>query len=191
MSVIQAIQRGIDLGAMLFHSGYRDDDHQLAWLWCLAALAPDGIAVECGVYKGGSLVVWADARKGRGPIVAVDNWQGYGPELREAFQANVDGIEVELLEMASWEAAGLLGEVAFCFIDAGHDEDRFPHDLRAWPDRIKPGGILAFHDYGTFPVDIGNPNVVVKEYVDEWQAKAQWVPLGRIGSLIAFRRPTE
>ncbi len=156
-------------------------DWQLAWLWCLAQIAPDGIAVECGVAHGGSLACWAAARVGRGPIVGVD------VKFRQGVRERLDayGYGITYLEMPSWDGANKVKQsVAFAFIDSDHSEAGVPRDIAVWPDKIAPGGILAFHDY-----DVWKPVVVVKKYVDEWQARARWHPLGQIGALIAFRRP--
>ena len=177
-----AMERGKTCAAMIYDLGRPDvADWQLAWLWCLALIAPDGPAVECGVAHGGSVACWAAAReKKQGPVIAVDlkfragcreRWAGYG-------------YQIQSLEMASWDApARIQGQVAFCFIDAEHGEG-FAKDIAAWPAKMLPGGILAIHDY-----DVWKPGVVVKKYVDAWQAKAQWQFLGQVGALIAFRRP--
>jgi predicted O-methyltransferase YrrM len=177
-----AMERGRACNAQIYDLGRPDvADWQLAWIWCLAQVAPDGPAVECGVAHGGSVACWAAAREGRGPIYAVDlkfragcreRWVGYGYQIAS-------------LELASWDApAKIAGQVAFAFIDAEHGESGFPKDIAIWPSKMAPGGVLAFHDYGVW-----KPNVVVKEYVDRWQAQAKWEYLGLIGALIAFRRP--
>lgn len=178
----EAMQRGRDCAAMIYDLDRHEvADWQLAWLWCLAQIAPDGIAVECGVAHGGSLATWAAAREGRGPIIAVDGKFRAG--CRERWTAY--GYQVQYLEMQSWDAPPrIAGQVAFCFIDADHGEEGFPKDLAVWPGKIRPGGILALHDY-----DVWKPTVVVKRYTDMWQARERWERIGCIGSLIAFRKP--
>src|SRR3990167_4704461 len=103
-----AVDRGIKAKAMLYDRN-RKDDTQLHWLYDLAAKAPDGIAVECGVYLGGSLVCWAAAREGRGEIVAVDDWSSCNPWStgKEVFLANLQRYEIpaRILSLPSWEAA--------------------------------------------------------------------------------------
>ena len=175
----EAVRRGIEAKAMIYDVA-RVNDSQLYWVYDLAAMAPDGIAVECGVHYGGSILCWAAAREGRGEIVAVDS------KFSGGFQLHCEryGFAPRLLQMNSWDAPAAIGElVAFCFIDAQHGEP-FCNDIAVWPDKIMPGGILAFHDYGVW-----KPNVVVKREVDRWQAAAQWEYLGLVGALIAFRRP--
>jgi len=176
-----AVAAGIASMSMLYDVA-RKDDTQLYWLYDLAAMAPDGIAVECGVHRGGSLVCWAAVREGRGEIVAVDY------KFRPGFRIHVElfGLSPRLIERTSWEAAAELApdSVAFCFIDADHGETGIPRDIAVWPDRIMHGGILCFHDF-----HVWKPGVVVEREVMAWQEREPWEPLGLVGSLIAFRRP--
>lgn len=183
ITVAEAMERGRACNAMIYDLNRHDvADWQLAWIWCLAQVAPDGIAVECGVKHGGSIATWAAAREGRGPIVAVDVKIRAG--VRERLAAY--GYGITYLEMPSWDGANAIKQqVAFCFVDADHGETGVPRDMAVWPGKIMPGGVLAFHDY-----DVWKPNVVVKRYVDEWQAMARWQFLGQIGALIAFRKPS-
>jgi len=84
----------------------------------------------------------------------------------------------------SWEVEEqVLNRLAFCFIDGDHTMRGIPRDVLTWPNKVKPGGVIAFHDYG-----VPNPYVVVKCIVDAWQFKVQWEELGTVGSLIAFRK---
>lgn len=177
----EAIARGLQAGTML-------DADQLGWLYDLADAAPDGLAVEVGCRRGGSVVCWSDVRQDRGPIVAVDNWFGnQRSDVRVRCLANFEryGVQARLIEMDSWNAPITLTEpVAFCFIDADHGFRGFPRDLASWPEVIMPGGVIAFHDYGVW-----KPTVVVKACVDAWQAEVTWEDLGIVGSAKAFRRP--
>ncbi len=165
---------------------------QLAYLFMLALLAPDGIAVECGVYQGGSLFCWAQARLGRGKIYAVDTyaqprWEREYVIFRQQLLERQLFSEVHLLRKLSWDASEHLNnDVAFCFIDSNHGIDGFPKDIKAWPQKIIPGGILVLHDY-----DVSNPNVVVKKYADGWNEQAQWEVIGNFHGTMAYRRPYE
>lgn len=180
----KAIADGIMAHSMLYDP-VRKDDSQLHFIYDLARQAPDGIAVEVGVKEGGSIVTWAQARHGRGQVIAVDNrrTQGYRKALLDKLAGY--GIEAVLLEVDSWNGAALVNDrVAFCFVDAGHSYAEISKDITAWTPKIKPGGIIAYHDYGVWKITVG-----VKKAVDEWQAQARWEPLGIAGALIAFRRP--
>ncbi len=174
----KAIRLGLTAGTML-------DRPQLEYLYDLALQAPDGIGVECGVARGGSLLCWAAARVKRGPILGVDNlslnrWDFIRDNLRKW------GPNIIFLRGLSWEVGALMEMaqgVAFCFIDACHDEAGIGRDVLTWPKTIKPGGIIVYHDYAAPKCP------AVKRCVDAWQAEAQWEYLGAVGSTAAFRRP--
>jgi hypothetical protein len=161
-------------------------EHELCYLYGLAAMAPAGPAVESGVYKGGSLSVWCGAR-GNDPVYAVDTWRAPKWDCRAEYDDQIARHDLDVITLVaeSWDAPQIISKpLAFAFIDATHGEEGFPYDMAAWPDAIMPGGILAFHDYGVW-----KPTVVVKQYVDAWQARAGWYSLGVVGSIAAFMRP--
>lgn len=169
-----AVTRGMALRGKLLAD-------ELAWLYDLALAAPDGPAVEVGAYCGRSVAAWSAARVGRGAIIASDI--KCRPELPVAL--NGLGCRVELVIAASWDAADIIeDELAFLFIDADHGAEAFPRDIAVWPQKMRRGGIIVYHDYG-----VSKPTVVVKRYVDEWQQAAQWIDLGAVRSAKAFRRP--
>lgn len=45
------------------------------------------------------------------------------------------------------ESAGLVDEVDFVFVDAGHDTNSVILDIQAWAGKIRNGGRLVGHDY--------------------------------------------
>lgn len=157
---------------------------QLGFVYDLALAAPDGPAVECGVYHGGSVICWAQARVRRGRIIVNDNWASKCEARCRANLAKFN-VNAEVITANSWEVPAILGvPIAFCFIDSDHGVAGIPNDIVVWPDAMMPGGILAFHDYGVW-----KSNVMVQRVVDKWQAKAKWINMGLVGSLIAFRKP--
>lgn len=66
------------------------------------------------------------------------------------------------------------GFLDFAYIDANHDYKWVKQDVEAWWPKIKPGGILAGHDYGdyTTPLD----TCFVKKAVDEFCQKEFGTP---------------
>jgi len=183
----ESVQRAIDLGSNIYNkkSNCPDDrrDAELRFLYELAEMAPDGSALEAGVKRGGSLACWYGAREGRGTIYAVDDWSS---KTEDAFLRNMEAynIPVVVMSMNSWEAAGQIDEqMAFVFIDSDHALPVW-NDVREWPPKMLPGGVLAFHDYGVW-----KPTVEVKRAVDDWQSRDPWECLGQEGSTIAFRKP--
>lgn len=181
---IDAIQAGLDAGAML-------DAEQLAWVYMLAAIAPDGPACEVGVYTGGSIVCWARARCQRGAIFAVD---AFGPESKWArafgdYKYNImrNGLDdvITLVREQSYEATPYVPDgLAYLFIDAHHGLVGIPRDIVVWPQKVKPGGIIVFHDYIS-----SKKTAVVGCCVDAWQAEVNWIDLGMVGSAKGFMRP--
>ena len=155
----------------------KTNPRELLFLMDLATKAPVGPAVEVGALHGRSIMAWSIRRSGRGPVYVVDD------ECRDTLMRNLpEGVIVA--KGLSWEQATYLPDLAFCFIDADHAEEPFSRDLAAYVPRIIPGGIIAFHDYEP-------DRFAVKELVDEWQEGANWEYLGLVGTLIAFRRPTD
>ena len=158
---------------------------ELEWLYDLALIAPDGVSIEVGPFRGRSLVCWACARIGRGDIGATDI--KLRPELWENVQAFLEDYDtaISITQGNSWDIAGWADRtLAFCFIDADHGIDGFPKDILPWAAKMQPGGIIVFHDYGVW-----KPTVVVQRYVDAWQSMVNWELLGQERSSIAFRRP--
>jgi predicted O-methyltransferase YrrM len=63
-----------------------------------------------------------------------------------------EGLErVEVLQGLSDESATRFKDasVDLVFIDADHSAEWVERDLRAWRPKVRPGGILAGHDYGS------------------------------------------
>lgn len=57
----------------------------------------------------------------------------------------------EFIHADSVEAAGRFtdGSVDLVFIDADHAEESVLRDLEAWVPRVRPGGVISGHDYGS------------------------------------------
>lgn len=187
IGIDEAIQRAIDTKSQIYNlkQSCPDDrrDAELRFLYHLADIAPNGAAAEIGVRTGGSLLCWSCAREDRGRIYAIDDWSS---KTEQVFKKNVlrYGIPIEIVTAKSWDAATLIeSDFAFVFVDGNHS-DGIWRDIRAWPLKIMPGGIIAFHDY-----DVWKPTVYVKAAVDQWRTQTHWAEIGKVGSTIAFRRP--
>jgi predicted O-methyltransferase YrrM len=120
---------------------------------------PSGsIFVEVGVYEGKSfsyLVVEALNAGKEFKMHAVDSFTFHdehkNKNILDVFIENmmpVDG-KYEILIGQSWEAASAFEDKSldFVFLDADHRAHNFRKDVLAWLPKIKPGGILAGHDY--------------------------------------------
>lgn len=119
---------------------------------------PDGgIFVEVGVYYGQSLsyaIVEAINAGKKIDFVAVDSFTFSTPEgwaMIDKFydcMAPLDGY-FRTIQGNSAESARHFadGSVDFVFIDADHTYEAVKLDLAAWLPKVKPGGIIAGHDY--------------------------------------------
>lgn len=130
---------------------------------------PDGATlVEVGSYLGGSTVAMAQAIRDAGKRVqffAVDHFQGsaephqqalaarFGGSFRKVFDENLARHRVshlvQVLEADSLTAATRFADATcdFVFIDADHAELSVRRDIATWLPKVKPGGVLAGHDY--------------------------------------------
>ena len=126
---------------------------------------PDGgRIVEVGVWQGRSTAFLAVEIANSDKAIrldVVDHFEG-SPEIehtkakvpnqRELFEqyiAPVRHLIRDVHAMKSWEASRLYapGSVDFVMIDAAHDDQSVLRDLEAWWPIVKPGGILAGHDF--------------------------------------------
>ena len=135
------------------------------------AWAQDGAKfVEIGSWLGKSAVYMGVEIANSGKQIefyAVDTWKGasdvfdkaiqspvvaaHGGSLKKTFLANVSpvGRFVEAIENKSVAAASQFEDKSldFVFIDAGHSYEDVSADIKAWLPKVKPGGVLAGHDY--------------------------------------------
>ena len=74
------------------------------------------------------------------------------------------GARARILRNTSVAAAATFADasVDFVFIDARHTYDAVSEDLRAWWPKIRPGGILAGHDYGALHVSAQSPACILR-----------------------------
>jgi len=76
------------------------------------------------------------------------------------------------------------------FVDGGHLHADVLGDIQAWPHKLRPGGILAFHDY--IPGENPPNNVTyVYEAIEDSGIAQQLDLIGAADRIIAFRGPYE
>lgn len=131
----------------------------------MVKLFPSGSRfVEVGSWKGKSssfmAVEIANSKKDI-EFYCVDTWQGsvehQGMDLSNLYDVFIDNMKpVEKyyfpLKLSSLEAAQKFKDnsLDFVFIDASHEYEDVKKDIEAWLPKVKPGGILAGHDYDSF-----------------------------------------
>lgn len=116
-----------------------------------------GIWVELGVYWGQSFsyaVVECLNRGKKINLVAIDAFpwvDEQGVTTLQHFQKHMAPLSGHFrhIQSGSSEAAVHFADqsVDFVFIDANHTYDFVKADVNAWLPKIKPGGIIAGHDY--------------------------------------------
>lgn len=128
----------------------------------IADWIPDGGTwVEVGVYSGKSFSFGIVECLNRGKnveFVAVDmfprEWINPGenrPPVFQMFQSAMKPLEGHF-KVAIGKSTDVARQFAdesidFVFIDAAHDYDNVRADLIAWTGKVRPGGIIAGHDY--------------------------------------------
>lgn len=137
------------------------------------AARPDFMVyVELGVWKGHSVCHLAKQLKDKkgAKVYAVDYWDNAdtaatsylpegSPSLYAIYNRNLEiaGVRhmVRDIKRCSWEAARIFANrtVDFVYVDADHSEEAVLKDIEAWWPKVKPGGIMAGHDYNRAGVE--------------------------------------
>jgi predicted O-methyltransferase YrrM len=121
--------------------------------------------VEVGCWLGRSTSYVAGLCRARNlTLVCVDHWAGssdrFDPAYRKLlasreieieFRQHLDALALpaDIRRITSLAAAATFqpGSVDLVFLDASHDEPAIAADIAAWWPTLRPGGILAGHDY--------------------------------------------
>jgi hypothetical protein len=138
------------------------------------------IGVRDGRFSAHILDVWKGSR-----LISIDPWLSFAPDdyvdrsnvAQEQFdhlyletQARLarHGDRSDIWRTTSLEGAARIpdGSLDFAYIDARHDYESVKEDLAAWCDKVRPGGILAGHDY--VDGDFEEGEFYVKSAVDEF-----------------------
>ncbi len=144
-----------------------------------------GLIVELGVCNGRTSAMFATvAQANQVEFVGVDF---FGLESsREVVQVklekhNLPGLIIDAdtrILGKSWRDS-----IDLLFIDAGHDEANVGEDARLWVPWVKPGGVVAFHDYG----DRTGAHEAVSRHAD--LATQGWEILPSNSVMLVARRP--
>ncbi len=137
------------------------------------------IGVRDGRFSDHLLETW------KGTLISIDPWLAFDPDeyvdrsnvsqeeqdhlyLETQVRLARHGERSEIWRLTSLEAAALIpdGSLDFAYIDARHDYESVLEDLAAWFPKVKPGGILAGHDYAD--IEFKENVFGVKSAVDEF-----------------------
>lgn len=151
----------------------------------LARLAAGKVVLEIGSYCGRSTICLAKTARSVG---AVDTFDGRGTAMPgdtlPTFKKNLleHGIHrgVNVLRGTSAEVVPPLPPIFdLIFIDGSHDYESVRADAEMAASKLRPGGLLVFHDYGNM-----DPGVV--RAVDELVDSGGEI-VGRVGTLAVLR----
>jgi predicted O-methyltransferase YrrM len=141
------------------------------WLRKQVANVPrGGLVAEVGSWRGRSTLVLATHLPPEAHLYAIDTWEGTpdDPSQHEQLYANAGDVYQDFLQnlarpimdrrltplrMTSLEGATALwnrhgfASFDFVFIDADHRYEAVDADIHAYRSLVRPGGILAGHDY--------------------------------------------
>ena len=118
---------------------------------CARQLPKNAVVVEIGTYRGGSAAIMAAAIQGK--VYSID----IEPNLENLESwANSQGVGAEVIKKilfikgSSEEAAEKWDKpIDMLFIDGSHFYVDVHKDIANWVPRVKDGGIICFHDYGS------------------------------------------
>jgi hypothetical protein len=124
-----------------------------------------GCGVEVGVRDGWFSEMLLDRWRGR-HLISVDPWREFGADEYKDL-SNVEQARQDELHRATGERLARFGErssiwrmtgseaaerlphhsLDLVYLDARHDYDSVMSDLAEWHERLRPGGVIAGHDY--------------------------------------------
>lgn len=146
------------------------------------------LVVELGVCHGKTTLLLAFlADHAGGQYLGIDTWQLEG-DMKTVQQLLIDARldHVATLLQIRTQDAPLPGPIDLLLIDAGHDEANIRPDVERWAPLVRPGGLIAFHDYDS-PPDPASPHWAVRHYAD--LHTGDWPAVCHIGGLLVRRRP--
>ena len=147
-------------------------DYELVYASMVRHFRDGAHFVEVGSYKGRSSVYMAVEIINSGKDIkfdCVDHFKGSEEHYKQdgkyetlelkqdpdylfkEFSRNIEPVKdrIKVHKMSSVDAAKLYQDrsLDFVFLDGGHTEADLLADIKAWRPKLKPGGILAGHDY--------------------------------------------
>ena len=148
--------------------------------------------VEVGSWKGKSSAFMAVEIANSGKNIkfdCVDTWKGSEEHVEDPFVKSDTLYQLFLNNMkpleryytpirkTSEEASTLYSNnsLDFVFIDADHSYEQVQKDIKAWEPKIKNGGIIAGHDYNSWPSVTQAVNDYYKNTVKEFEGLCWFV----------------
>jgi predicted O-methyltransferase YrrM len=133
--------------------------------------------VELGVCNGNTAAVLCSAANDVGAqYIGIDHFglENDAPTVRRLFAEN--GLHGSIWNCDT-HVAGRVWEapISLLFIDAGHDEANVKLDIKLWVKWVKPGGVVAFHDWDE-PYNPTSPHWAIHYYGLKAMEGWTWIP---------------
>lgn len=107
---------------------------------CAKLLSENAVVVEIGTLHGGSANILAAAISGM--VYTIDN----DPKFETKILDNVLLIKGDSKDVAiGWDKP-----IDLLFIDGDHSYEGVAEDIENWIPKVKKGGMVIFHDYGSW-----------------------------------------
>lgn len=148
-----------------------------------------GVIVEIGSYKGRSTCFLGSGKKSTVKIFAIDSWDSQDMsnnegDTKNTFLENTKGIQNLTPIRGNSNDVKVISEIPqlvdLIFIDANHNYDFVKQDISIYLPKLKPGKLIAFHDYG-------NP-CGVKQAVEESLLRNELEIIQRIDSMLICKK---
>jgi len=113
------------------------------------------LAVEIGVYYGGSLQIWLENSYQGCTVIGID------PDPKPRSYEIPEGVTLKLVNGYSTDPAYIkrmkeIGPIDFLFIDGDHSYEGARADFENYGPLVRTGGVIAFHDIRPHPNDPAN-----------------------------------
>ncbi len=152
---------------------FQDLEALLAWF-----STPPVRMAEIGIYRGESTEYFARNLPGT-EILAIDAWEpGYDADLGQAGVAETEALfdlvaaafpQIQKRKGRAEEVVHTLPDQSLdlVYIDASHYYENVRRDIALWLPKVKPGGLLAGHDFDLAVDNDGVRRAVVEAFGDQ------------------------
>lgn len=159
MSFTYTVENPMESMELITHCaarGYMGSYEQRAFMFHLGMVSQR--AAEIGAYCGLSSVLVGMGMKDNGRYYCIDNFESSNAELTaektyDQWQAAIKhyGLEDTCIPVKGWSFdldvyAKIPGNLDFVYIDGDHETDSVLLDALMYRHKLKPGGLLLFHD---------------------------------------------
>jgi predicted O-methyltransferase YrrM len=136
--------------------GWMGSDDQAEFMFNLGRASAR--AAEIGAFKGLSSALVGLGMLGHGQYYCIDTFDGSNPELptgdtytawsNHMARLGLLGTCVPVVGHSLWlrTIRAVPDDLDFLYVDGSHDTASVYADIRAWRTKLRPGGLMCFHD---------------------------------------------